>query len=109
MLVIVHSYYSKLPVVLCDKNLRICFCLQQILENLQLYKATAKVIDRRAETSANVLQHLVKVKTDGQLYKLVRLVAEGQTVAFVLNVLCQVVCLVDKQLKFLQWKTAVTL
>lgn len=91
MFLAVETNYGELSVVLGYKNLSIGLCLQQILEDLKLDESSTKVIDRRAKTCTNVLKHFEEVKTDCQLDELICLMTESKAVAFVLNILGQVI------------------
>ena len=109
MLSCIQTNHGELSVVLGNKNFRIGLSLQKVLEYLEFDESSSKVIDRRAETSTDVLQHLVEVKADRQLDELVCLMTECKAVTLVLNVLCEVVSLVHEQFKLIQWESAIAL
>ena len=102
MLLIIQSYSSELAIILCHKYLRIRFCLQQILKYLKFYEATTQVVHRRAKACVNVFQHFIQVETYRQLDKLILFMAEYQTVAFILDLLCHVFSIIHIELELTQ-------
>lgn len=109
MLLVIHAYNRELAVVLGNQDLRICLRLQKVLENLEFDELTLQVIDRRAETGSDILQHLIEVKAYGQLDELIGLVTERETVTLILYVLGEMVSLVHEQFKLIERETAIAL
>ena len=101
MLIIVQTNYGEFSVILRNENFRVSLCLQEVLEYLKFYETTTQIVNGRAETCTNILQHFIKIKTDCQLDEFIHLVTESQAVTLILNILCQMICLIHKQFKLI--------